>query len=94
LEGRFEESIQKLEPLLESLKDDTSLREVAVLLGLNHFAIRNEVEGLEWFRSAIRHDPTFVPSPDRYSPSVVRACEDLRSGLVDELVEKVLRMMK
>lgn len=85
-EGRFEESIRDLEPLLSSLSEPESLREAAYFLGLNHLALGNEERGESYFRSAVRHDPGYRPSTELFNPDAVSRYEDIRSELVGRLV--------
>ncbi len=86
MEGRFEDAINALEPLLPTLVDDKALRDAYFFLGLNYLALRNDMEASNHFRSAVHQDPTFVPSREWYSPDVVSAYEGIRADLVGELI--------
>ena len=85
-EGRFQESIEQLSPLLIFLTDDDARCEAAFLLGLNHLALGNGRESGEYFASAVRSDPAFLPSERDYPRASVLAFEYVRAGLIGELV--------
>jgi hypothetical protein len=85
-EGRFDQSIEQLEPLIEKLDDGEDLREAAFLLGLSHLALANEQRGRTYFTSAVRQNPSFVPSEDLYAHDIVRTYSDVRKGMVGRLV--------
>ena len=81
-EGRFDQSVEQLRPLIDKLDDKAALREAAFLLGLNHLALGNEERGRSYFSSAVRTDPSFLPSEDLYTRAIVRAYTDVRKTLV------------
>jgi hypothetical protein len=85
-EGRFQQSIEQLEPLIDKLNDGEDLREAAFLLGLSYLALRDDESGRTYFAAAVRQDPSFVPSEDLYMRNIVRTYSDVRKGLVGRLV--------
>jgi hypothetical protein len=85
-EGRFKQSIEQLEPLIEKLNDGADLREAAFLLGLSHLALGDEQRGRTYFASAVRQNPSFIPSEDLYTHAIVRTYSDVRKGMVGRLV--------
>jgi hypothetical protein len=85
-EGRFQLSIEQLEPLIDKLNDGEDLREAAFLLGLSHLALRDDESGRTYFASAVRQDPSFIPSEDLYTHDIVRTYSDVRKGMVGRLV--------
>jgi hypothetical protein len=85
LEGRFEDSIQQLQPLVKTLKEPEALRDANFFLGLNYLALGQEADAESHFGSAVRHDPSFVPPASLYSPDIVAAYQDVREGLVGRL---------
>jgi hypothetical protein len=84
-EGRFDQSVEQLTPLIDRLDDETDLREAAFLLGLNHLALGNDERGRRYFSSAVRQDPSFLPSDDLYARSVVRAYTEVRNSLLGRI---------
>lgn len=85
LEGRFEDSIEVLKPLLGALTDESALREANFFLGLNYMALRHEADATSHFESAVRHDPGFLPSESIHSPEVVELYRSVRDRLVGRL---------
>lgn len=84
-EGRFEDSIRSLEPELQSLTEPSQLREVAFFLGLSHSALGNKDQSEQYFQSSVRHDPSFQPGSDIFSPDIVSAYGSVRSAMVGRL---------
>lgn len=85
LEGRFEDSMGLLQPLLQTASEAGELREITFFLGLNQLALGNPSEGEAMFQSAVRHDPQFEPGESLFSPDIVNAYAGVRSGLVGRL---------
>jgi hypothetical protein len=84
-EGRFEDSIKVLEPLLDDLSDAAALREAAFLLGLNYLALGEAARGQVHFKSAVTYDPYFVPSEEVHPPDVVETYRAVRAEMVGKL---------
>lgn len=85
LEGRFEDSVRELQPLVETLKEPESLRDAHFFLGLNYLALGQDADAERHFGLAVRRDPGFVPSDSLYSPNIVTAYRGVRDGLVGSL---------
>lgn len=85
LEGRFEDSVDEITPLLGTLKDTASLRDANFFLGLNNMALGHEADAGKYFRAAVRHDPAFLPSETLYAPDVVKVYFDEHRTLVGRL---------
>jgi hypothetical protein len=85
LEGRFEDSVRDLQPLLETLTEATDLRDAHFFLGLNYMALGREDEARSQFGSAVKQDPDFVPPASLYSPDIVTAYEEVRRELVGRI---------
>lgn len=81
-EGRFEESIELLEPLRRTVDDPRSRGQVDFVLGLDYLALNDLDRGRTHFESAAGHDPAFRPDPLLYSPDVVEAYESARHRIV------------
>jgi hypothetical protein len=84
-EGRFEQSIEQLEPLLDKLKNRFDSRETAFLLGLNYFALGEGSKGRAAFATAVQQDPAFTPDDDIYPPDIIQTYVGVRADLVGEL---------
>jgi hypothetical protein len=85
LEGRFEDSVRDLQPLLETLTESTDLRDAHFFLGLNYMALGREEEAKSQFGAAVKQDPDFVPPASLYSPDIVAAYEEVRRDLVGRI---------
>ncbi len=85
-EGRFEASIQELEPSLGKIRDRDALREASFLLGLSHLALGRDARSRDYFERTVRYDPNFIPTEDLYSPEIVLAYQDVRSRTVGHIV--------
>lgn len=84
-EGRFEDSVRILEPQLQSLSEPTERQEAAFFLGLNQRALGNEDQASQYFQSSVRHDPSFSPGADVFSPDIVSAYAAIKSSMVGRL---------
>jgi tetratricopeptide (TPR) repeat protein len=84
-EGRFDQSVEQLRPLIDQLDDKAALRDAAFLLGLNYLALGNEERGRGYFSSAVRYDPSFLPSEDLYTRAIVRAYTDARKTSIGRI---------
>ena len=85
-EGRFEATIQELEPSLGKIRDRDALREASFLLGLSHLALGRDARSRDYFERTVRYDPNFIPTPDLYSPGIVRAYQEVRSRTAGRIV--------
>jgi hypothetical protein len=85
-EGRFEVSIQELEPALGKIRDPDALREASFLLGLSHLALGRDGRSQDYFERTVRYDSDFIPDKDLFSPEIVRAYQSVRSRTVGRIV--------
>jgi hypothetical protein len=85
LEGRFEDSVRELQPLLETLEEATDLRDAHFFLGLNYLALGRDDDAASQFESAVKQDPEFTPPPSLYSPDIIASYEEAQQSLVGRI---------